>query len=153
MSSAKKRNTITKRSKKSNKRSNKTTFRHTQPNAQPNTLPNDQYIRCDGCGGILELCDENKRPLLGKNNEPIYVTRKISPNLYENTPYGERLIEHCKRVRDGIEEPDFSFEDEYDDQGEKICKAEFTEDDEDDEDDEDYVDEETYRFFDEDDQL
>ncbi len=97
----------------------------------------DPYLRCEGCGGMFTLCDPDGIPFTGKNNEPIYVTHKMARSLTELTPYGERLVEHYMKLRNGIEDPDFVFEDEdeeyeeeYDDEDDDDStgyKTEFTE--------------------------
>ncbi len=73
----------------------------------------DPYLRCDECGSRFLLCDRNGTQFLGKNNKPIHITHKIARSLSELTPYGERLLEHCLKVRNGIDDPDFVFEDDY----------------------------------------
>ena len=36
----------------------------------------------------------------------------MTRNLTELTPYGERVVEHYMKLRNGIDDPDFAFEDE-----------------------------------------
>lgn len=72
------------------------------------------------------LCDKNGMPCLGKNNEPIYATHKTSRSLTELTPYGERLVEHCWKVRNGIDDPDFVFEDDYEEDEDDDYEDDFT---------------------------
>ena len=82
---------------------------------------------------MLILCGPDGIPFIGKNNEPIYITHKMTRNLTELTPYGERVVEHYMKLRNGIDDPDFAFEDE-----DEECEEEYEDEDYDEDDDEDY---------------